>query len=54
MTLDSIIEMLNHNNKVIDILKMDVEGAEWKAFQQMLASGVLKRVRQLYIETHSG
>ena len=51
--LDSIMRMLNHSNSNIDIFKMDIEGAEWPVLRQMLASGVLKRVRQLYLEIHA-
>ena len=53
-TLSSIVEMLNHTGKKIDILKMDVEKAEWQSLSNMLDSGILKNVGQLYLEFHSG
>ena len=53
MTLDSIVNTLHHTERIIDIVKMDVEGAEWDSIQQMVDSGILKRVRQLYLEFHS-
>ena len=53
-TLSSIVKMLNHTGKKIDILKMDVEKAEWQSLSNMLDSGVLKNVRQLYLEFHNG
>ena len=37
---------------IIDILKIDIEGDEWKAITQMHKSGVLNQVKQLSIETH--
>ena len=52
-TLDNITKSLHHNDRVIDILKMDVEASEWPALDQMFESGVLSRVRQLYVEFHS-
>ena len=52
-TLDSITELLHHNKRDIDILKMDVEASEWPALDQMLQSGILVRVRQLFVEFHS-
>ena len=53
MTLDAIANMLQHNEQVIDIVKMDAEGAEWDSIQQMVNSGILNRVKQLYLEFHS-
>ena len=38
--------------RTIDILKIDIEGDEWKAIPQMLKSGVLDQVKQLSIEIH--
>ena len=38
--------------RTIDILKIDIEGDEWKAITQMHRSGVLNQVKQLSIETH--
>ena len=53
-TLSSIVKMLNHTGKKIDILKMDVEKAEWTSLSNMLDSGMLSYVGQLYLEFHSG
>ena len=53
MTLDSISNMLNHTENIIDIVKMDVEKGEWEIIPQLISSGILKRVRQLYFEFHS-
>ena len=38
--------------KVIDYLKMDVEGAEYGAFEAMFHSGALQKVKQLGFEIH--
>jgi Methyltransferase domain len=53
-TLESIYERLKpiHGNRPIDILKIDVEGAEWKVIPQLIQSGMLKHVRQLALEIH--
>ena len=40
--------------RTIDIVKMDIEGVEWKAVPAMLTSGASKYIRQLYLEQHSG
>ena len=37
---------------VIDILKVDIEGAEWSVFSQLATTGVLEKVNQLSIELH--
>jgi hypothetical protein len=34
------------------LLKVDVEGSEWSAFQEMMTSGTLANVRQLLVEFH--
>ncbi|XP_060078879.1 probable methyltransferase-like protein 24 [Ylistrum balloti] len=52
MNLKEIIDMLGHTGKIIDILKMDIEWAEWEAIPNMLATGVLRNVRQLFVEFH--
>jgi len=39
--------------KIIDILKMDVESSEWGVLETMLKEGMLHRVKQLAIEIHT-
>ena len=51
-TLGSIMKMLNHTNQKIDILKMDVESAEWPFLSQVLETDILKNVGQIYFEFH--
>ena len=53
-TLASIMEMLGHKNKKIDILKMDVESSEWPLLKQVLNTNILDNVGQLYFEFHDG
>ncbi|XP_060595523.1 probable methyltransferase-like protein 24 [Ruditapes philippinarum] len=52
--LSNIRKELHHERRVVDILKIDVEGAEWQALPAMFKSGVLKYVKQICIEIHFG
>ncbi|XP_048245299.1 probable methyltransferase-like protein 24 isoform X2 [Haliotis rufescens] len=52
MTLQSIMAMFDHSGRIIDVLKMDVEGAEWGSLRQMITSRDLSRVKQLLVEFH--
>ncbi|XP_046555843.1 uncharacterized protein LOC124265095 [Haliotis rubra] len=51
-TLTTFKKMLNHTGKVIDVLKADVENAEWASLTEMTSSGELVHVKQLLIEYH--
>ncbi|XP_052790685.1 probable methyltransferase-like protein 24 [Mya arenaria] len=51
-TLDVIRKELNHTDRPIDILKIDVEGDEWYTIPQMVSSGALDDVKQISMETH--
>lgn len=53
-TLSSLYDDLKtyHGEVVIDYLKMDVEGAEWKAIPQIIESGMINKVRQIGVEFH--
>ena len=53
-TLDSIHEMLSplHGMQTIDYLKIDIEGGEWEVMQQVIESGMLSQVRQMFVEFH--
>ncbi|GFW42672.1 uncharacterized protein TNCV_257331 [Trichonephila clavipes] len=48
-TLDAIMEFLGHENRTIDVLKMDIEGDEWNVFQDMLEKNLFKILRNLDI-----
>ena len=52
-SLDSIYNnLLRHQGKIIDYLKIDIEFSEFIALPQILASGMMDRVRQLGMEVH--
>uniref|UniRef100_A0A0B7A6J9 Methyltransferase domain-containing protein n=1 Tax=Arion vulgaris TaxID=1028688 RepID=A0A0B7A6J9_9EUPU len=44
--------LLKHERSTIDVIKMDVENAEWSALDDMVTSDQFKNVRQLFIEFH--
>ncbi|CAH1802560.1 unnamed protein product [Owenia fusiformis] len=48
-TLKSIMKMLGHTNKTIDVLKMDIEGYEFDALSTMMDDGTIEHVRQLIV-----
>jgi FkbM family methyltransferase len=48
--LATIMEMLGHQE--IDLLKMDVEGAEYRVIRDLLRNGI--RPRQILVEFHHG
>ncbi|KAK3739719.1 hypothetical protein RRG08_003950 [Elysia crispata] len=51
-TLTSIKKMLGHTGKAIDVLKMDIEGFEWKVLDNLMETGELKLLRQFLLEFH--
>lgn len=51
-TLATIRRDLKHENRTIDILKIDVEEAEWKAIPQMIDSGAADDIKQMAVELH--
>ncbi|KAL3872555.1 hypothetical protein ACJMK2_035778 [Sinanodonta woodiana] len=51
-TLERIRSDLNHTERTIDLLKIDIEGSEWNSIPQMVLSGTLRSVRQMQIELH--
>lgn len=51
-TLGSIRRMLNHQDTVIDYLKIDIEFHEWAALAQLTEAGELSKIRQLGVEIH--
>ncbi|XP_046368096.2 probable methyltransferase-like protein 24 [Haliotis rufescens] len=50
--LESIMKMLGHTNRHIDVLKIDVETSEWPTAKDLAESGVLSKVRQFAVEWH--
>ncbi|KAI9562582.1 hypothetical protein GHT06_010037 [Daphnia sinensis] len=52
-SLDSIYHnLLGHQGKIIDYLKIDIERDEWIVLPQILSSGMMDRVRQMGVEIH--
>ncbi|KAK3587725.1 hypothetical protein CHS0354_042680 [Potamilus streckersoni] len=51
-TLEQIRRDLNHTERTIHILKIDIEGSEWTSIPQMIQSGSLRSVKQMQIELH--
>ncbi|XP_077984284.1 putative methyltransferase-like protein 24 isoform X2 [Glandiceps talaboti] len=50
-TFGRLMEEFKHDR--IDVLKIDIEGSEWKSLDQMLTSGTLQHhVKQLVLEIH--
>ncbi|XP_021359640.1 uncharacterized protein LOC110454462 [Mizuhopecten yessoensis] len=52
MTLKTIMASLGHANRDLDVLKIDIEGHEWKVIEYLLDSGLLPRIKQLLLEYH--
>lgn len=42
----------NHGEVMIDYLKVDVDYAEWDALPEIIASGMMDKVRQMTVEVH--
>ncbi|XP_074655689.1 putative methyltransferase-like protein 24 [Tubulanus polymorphus] len=51
-TLKSILKMIKRENMVIDFLKIDIEGNEFAVLHNILADGMLNRVKQYLVEYH--
>lgn len=51
-TFSDIRKLLGHVNATIDVVKIDVEGAEWSSLKHMVASGEIKHFKQLLLEYH--
>ncbi|XP_032793512.1 methyltransferase-like protein 24 isoform X6 [Daphnia magna] len=53
-SLSSIYETLSplHGYKIIDYLKIDIEYSEWITLPNIIASGMLSKIRQMGMEIH--
>ncbi|CAH1786682.1 unnamed protein product [Owenia fusiformis] len=52
-TFDTIIKENGHTNKIIDMLKVDIEGSEWAVIPNMFKTGMLHNIKQLAMEIHT-
>ncbi len=55
-TYDHILDYINLKGKIIDVFKIDTEGAEWESFPDIMSkdpSLLCNYVKQIAIETHS-
>ncbi|MBT5637033.1 MAG: FkbM family methyltransferase [Candidatus Peribacter sp.] len=53
VTCLDVSELIATIDKPIDVLKMDVEGAEYEILQRLYESGAYKNVKSIYFEDHS-
>ena len=51
-TWQTILQELNHTNRFMEILKIDIEGGEYKFFPQILKSEKSPLPRQILVELH--
>lgn len=51
-TLSTIMSMLGHTNRSLDILKLDIEGYEWDVLGNILRENLIPQIKQLEIEYH--
>jgi hypothetical protein len=49
-TFQETIDLLGHNDRVVDVLKVDCEGCEWHTYADWLAADV--DIRQIQVEVH--
>ncbi len=48
----STIRLADHITENVDMLKLDIEGAEWKVLMDLGQQGVLQRIKHIIIEFH--
>jgi len=51
-SLKTIQKNLGLEDRVVEVLKVDTEGAEWEAIPDMVTSGALDKVKQFIFEIH--
>lgn len=51
-SIQRLLEPQHGKDRIVDYLKLDVEGDEWDAISELIESGSLTRIRQLGIQIH--
>ena len=51
-SLGEIMKLMGHENRNIDVLRLDCEGCEWGVLKQLACSGESQFVKQLMVEMH--
>ncbi|CAL1547638.1 unnamed protein product [Lymnaea stagnalis] len=51
-TIKSVMKELGHEQRTIDVLKIDIEGYEWDVIDNMMETDVFKYIRQFMLEFH--
>ncbi|XP_070196828.1 probable methyltransferase-like protein 24 [Littorina saxatilis] len=51
-SFSDIKTLLGHKDKILDVVKIDIEASEWPALAHMAQTGELNKVRQLLMEFH--
>lgn len=49
----TIVTTLNHQNRIIDVVKLDIEGAEWQVLRHLVDSGLFRIIKQITMEMHA-
>ena len=52
-SFSQILEYVNLKDKVIDVIKMDIEGYEWKFLNEITMDYMCANVKQFMLETHT-
>ena len=52
--LSDIMRRLGHEGRILDVLKMDVEGSEYDAFKYLFDKSELPAIHLLLLEGHMG
>jgi FkbM family methyltransferase len=47
-----VVKLSDYIDREVDLLKLDVEGAEWDVFADLRNSGALSRIKRMIIEYH--
>lgn len=47
-----LCEFIQNLNKTVDVLKMDIEGAEFDLLEKIIKTGLYKKIKYIIVETH--